>query len=343
MSLVSRLLSSSCDIAPTTKPWQISPIIAARNALSNGVASPLGTAVENTVDPSLLIRPSITDKARTVTYICTSGTLCTSSVMEGVQGVPFGSYVDYIIDEQGWPILLLGGQSLHTQNIKHNPAVSLFCQLPRSRQSQTTAALSRVTIMGTVHPVPEEDLLATKMAFIIVHPYAEQIADSPRFAFYRIKPEKIYFSGGFGVQATWVDVADYEKARPDVLAQEVPTVLSRVNTEKEGELLLMCKHFLGLTNVEGVRIQAIDQLGVDLRVKQGDFTDEYRVGFRNPVRSGEDAKSELMKLFQEVWEREQGEHYSRELPPVTKYAEDILRYDRLTVRDREAPSQQPRF
>eukprot|EP01039_Chlorochromonas_danica_P002766 gene2766-3020_t len=316
--------------------------VVARNALSNGVASPLGTSVENSVDPSFLIRPSITDKARTVTYICTSGTLCTSSVMEGVQGVPFGSYVDYIIDEQGWPILLLGGQSLHTQNVKHNPAVSLFCQLPRSRQSQTTAALSRVTIMGTVHPVPEEDLLATKMAFIIVHPYAEQIADSPRFSFYRIKPEKIYFSGGFGVQATWVDVADYEKARPDVLAQEVPTVLSRVNTEKEGELLLMCKHFLGLTNVEVVRIQAIDQLGVDLRVKQGDFTDEYRVGFRNSVRSGEDAKSELMKLFQEVWEREQGEHYSRELPPVTKYAEDILRYDRFMARDREAPSQQPR-
>eukprot|EP01031_Cornospumella_fuschlensis_P047193 gene47193-57801_t len=57
------------------------------------------------------IRPSTVDKARTVTYICTSGTLCTSSVMEDVQGVPFGSYVDYVIDEKGWPILLLGEQS----------------------------------------------------------------------------------------------------------------------------------------------------------------------------------------------------------------------------------------
>lgn len=79
------------------------------------------------------------------------------------------------------------------------------------------------------------------MAFTIVHPYAEQIADSPRFAFSRIKPARIYFSGGFGVQATWVDVEEYEKARPDVLAQEVPMVLSKVNLDKQQELRLMCK------------------------------------------------------------------------------------------------------
>lgn len=64
------------------------------------------------------IRPSTTDKARTVTYVCTSGTLCTTLGMEGVEGIPFGSYVDYIIDEKGWPILLLNSQSLHSQNIK---------------------------------------------------------------------------------------------------------------------------------------------------------------------------------------------------------------------------------
>ena len=33
---------------------------------------------------------------------------------------------------------------------------------------------------------------------------------------------------------------------------------------------------------------------------RGDYTDEYRVGFRHNVNSAEDAKSEVMKLFQEV-------------------------------------------
>lgn len=40
----------------------------------------------------------------------------------------------------------------------------------------------------------------------------------------------------------------------------------------------------------------------------------------------EDAKSELMKLFQEVWEREHGYYLGEDLPPIMKYAEDILRH-----------------
>lgn len=215
------------------------------------------------------IRPTITDRARTITHICTSGTLCTISSIDGAHNFPFGSYVDYILDEQGWPILLLSEQSLHTQNIQHNPSVSLFVQLPRSHQEQTSASLSRVTVMGTIDEVPADQLTALKLAFAIVHPYSEQIVDSSRFKLVRIKPEKIYFSGGFGVQATWVDIDDYQQAKPDVLAQDVPNVLSRVNFDKQSEIFLLCKHYLRLENVDFARIQAIDRFGIDIRVKSG--------------------------------------------------------------------------
>lgn len=270
-------------------------------------------------------RPSITDGARTITHVCTSGTLCTTSVIDDVLGAPFGSYVDYILDEKGWPVLLLSEQSLHTQNIKANPQVSLFCQLPRSQYGQSAAALSRVTLIGKVEPVPQDDLSPVKLAFTLVHQYADQIVDSPKFMFYRIRPDKIYFSGGFGVMATWVDIAEYESARPDVLAQEVSTMLAKINAEKNAELALLCKHFLKLDQVDGVRIQATDRLGIDLRVKIGEFTDEYRIGFRHSVNSAEDAKSEIMKLFQEAWERDNGFFFTDTLPPVMRYASDILR------------------
>jgi len=273
-----------------------------------------------------IIHPTITDRARTVTHICSGGTLCTTSVMGGVEGFPFGSYVDYILDEKGWPVLLLNEQSMHTQNIRHSQAVSLFVQLPRGREPTTTnAALSRVTFMGKVEKVPNEEITALKFAFILLHPYAEQIADSNKFSFFRIKPDKIYFSGGFGVMSTWINIPEYEQAKPDVLAHDVPNVLSRVNVERQLELILICKHFLGLDDVDLVRIQTIDRLGVDLRITRGEFTDEYRIGFRHPVNSSEDAKSELMKLFQEAWERDQGYFFAEDLPPIKKYAEDILR------------------
>lgn len=124
------------------------------------------------LDDASLIRPSITDKARTITHVCTSGTLCTTSVMDDVQGAPFGSYVDYILDENGWPVLLLSEQSLHTVNVRSHSLVSLFCQLPRSQSKQATAALSRVTLMGSVEAVPDDQLSALKLAFSLVHPYA---------------------------------------------------------------------------------------------------------------------------------------------------------------------------
>ncbi len=123
------------------------------------------------------IRPSETDKARTIAHICGSGTLCTTSTMSDAAGYPFGSYVDYILNEKGWPVMLLSEQSLHTQNIKSNPAVSLFAQLPRAQNTQAAAALSRVTIMGTVFPVEESDETALKLAFSVLHPCAEQITD----------------------------------------------------------------------------------------------------------------------------------------------------------------------
>tara|TARA_A100001035_G_C27742436_1_gene482303 strand:- start:533 stop:1246 length:714 start_codon:yes stop_codon:yes gene_type:complete len=233
--------------------------------------------------------------------------------------------VDYILDDKGWPVLLLSDQSMHTANIKEFPKVSLFSQLPRSSSTDAAAALSRVTVMGEVVEPNTEELSTLKFAFTLIHSYSEQIIDSPKFNIYKIKPTNIYFSGGFGVQGGWVDVPKYEDARPDVLAAEVPAMLSRINLDKQAELFLLCKQFLGLNNVDDVRIQAVDRLGVDLRVKSGDFTDEYRIGFRNEVTSSEDAKSELLKLFQESWERENGYFFTDENPPVTKYAEDILR------------------
>lgn len=54
-----------------------------------------------------------------------------------------------------------------------------------------------------------------------------------------------------------------------------------------------------------------------LFVLTGPYTDEYRVAFRNPVINVEDAKSELVKLFQECWERENtGQFYTDRLPDI---------------------------
>lgn len=69
----------------------------------------------------------------------------------------------------------------------------------------------------------------------------------------------------------------------------------------------------------------IDRLGIDVRVSAATSTDEYRIAFRNPVATSEDAKSELTKLFQEAWERARNSSPWKELPRVEKYAEDVTK------------------
>lgn len=43
------------------------------------------------------------------------------------------------------------------------------------------------------------------------------------------------------------------------------------------------------------------------------------------VASVEDAKSEIVKIFQEAWEKENGFEWEDQGPPIQRYAEDILR------------------
>lgn len=45
----------------------------------------------------------------------------------------------------------------------------------------------------------------------------------------------------------------------------------------------VCKHFLNKTSPDTVTVTTVDRLGLDLRVKARDLTDEFRIGFRQPV------------------------------------------------------------
>jgi putative heme iron utilization protein len=74
-----------------------------------------------------------------------------------------------------------------------------------------------------------------------------------------------------------------------------------------------------------VTVTTVDRLGMDLRLSDGPRTDEFRIGFQQEVASVEDAKSEIVKIFQEGWEREEGFEWDDEGPPVQQYARDIIR------------------
>jgi putative heme iron utilization protein len=313
-----------------------------------------GSSSSSTAEDDYLwsIRLNVFEKARTVTSVCTSGTLCTVSGHDGIQGAPFGSFVDYVLDDEGNPVLLMNEMSMHTMNIERNAVqdgddstqfgtslVTLFTQLSSDNSaSKKGQDVSRCSLTCSVKKIPDtaEDMDILRMRYSLTHTYADQVMDSPKFAFYRLLPEKIYYVGGFGVMAKWVDVDDYQNAAPDVLAKEANIIVSKLNREFRSDLELTAKHLLAVEHLEDIRVSNVDRLGMDVRVtrQQGTrrnklSTDEFRIGFRIPVISVEDAKSEILKVFQEAWEKANGITWGDEeepgsTVPVLKIAEDSL-------------------
>jgi putative heme iron utilization protein len=293
------------------------------------------------------IRLNVFEKAKTVASVCTSGTLCTVSGHEGIEGAPFGSFVDYVLDDEGNPVLLMNEMSMHTINIQKNALsgndggtslVTLFTQLASdtsaSRKGQDVSRCSLTCRVEKIDIMAATDMDIIRMRYSLTHTYADQVMDSPKFHFYRLLPEKIYYVGGFGVLAKWVDVQDYRDAAPDILAKEASQIVNKINEEFEEDLERTAKYILGVEFLEDIRATSVDRLGMDVRVtrKQGTrrnklSTDEFRIGFRIPVISVEDAKSEILKVFQEAWEKAEEITWGDEegdTVPILKIAADSL-------------------
>lgn len=240
-------------------------------------------------------------------------------------------------------MLLMNEMSAHTVNILQSgdvnsegegPLVTLFTQLASGRGQD----VSRCSVTGRVERITSTapDIDTLRMRYAIAHAYADRVMDSPKFAFYRLKPVKIYYVGGFGVTAAWVPVDEYKNAKSDILAQDAAEIVERLNRDHGADLELVGMHLLNVQNLEDVVITGVDRLGMDIRVtsqlrRNKLVTDEFRVGFRIPVQTVEDAKSEILKIFQEAWEKGQGYTWDDEgedLPgsdvPIVQIAEDSL-------------------
>lgn len=85
-------------------------------------------------------------------------------------------------------------------------------------------------------------------------------------------------------------------------------MVTKINNEQREDLELLCTQFIGIQDVDDIVVTTIDRLGMTVRVTHanGERTDEFRCGFVVRVFSLEDAKSEVVKIFQEAWEKEQG-------------------------------------
>ena len=266
------------------------------------------------------------ERARTCASLGVKHGAALSTQTDKLGGAALCTFAEYVLDGDGAPVLLLDARRAeHSKNLQADPRCSLLLQA--RDLDDRAAAVARVTIAGTATPVPKSaaDRVVLETQFGVAHPYADALLEDGRFDLWRVVPDSVFYVGGFGVGTTWVDKDDYTEAKPDAVAHEAVGLCKTLNGDKHAQdRSTIASTLLGLDDSE-VRVDGVDRLGLDVRVKTPDSTDEYRIGFRVPARTVEDAKSEINKLFQEAWELEQGVEYAgayEDKPAVLKRASE---------------------
>src|SRR3954465_9061492 len=105
--------------------------------------------------------PSFAERARTLLHLGRIGSLSTQSLKE--PGFPFGSVMPYGLDAQGRPIFLISTMAMHTQNLRADPRASLL--VTQSDSGGDVLGASRVTLMGDIRPVDEEEVVEARQLY----------------------------------------------------------------------------------------------------------------------------------------------------------------------------------
>ena len=252
----------------------------------SGTASPIAAPPE----------PSFAERARTLLYLGRVGTLSTHS--RKAPGFPFGSVAPYGLDRAGRPTFLISTMAMHTQNLAADGRASLLVTQPGWTEDPLAGA--RVTLVGTVVPLPDGDDGGVRDDYLARHENARHWVDFDDFAFYRMDIVDLYYVAGFGAMG-WVDAAEYGRAAPDPLADSAPGILTHMNADHHDALKLYCRVFAGVEADEAT-MTAVDHLGFRVRARTGERLQGLRINFPREVRSPEAARVVLVEMVRQARE-----------------------------------------
>jgi len=225
-------------------------------------------------------------EARRLLLSKSHGVLSTQS--QEVPGYPFGSITVFCLDADGLPCIYISTLAQHTKNILSNPKLSLTLLESEAGDVQNQG---RLTILADAEPVSRgEKALAER--YYRFFPDARQFAGVHDFSFYRLKPVRIRFIGGFG-NISWVEAKDFLRANPFSASTE-ERILTHMNQDHAKSLRHYLRAFkqLKVADDAPVTMVGIDAEGFHLRWEN----QIQRVVFEAPIETTEEARSALVKM-----------------------------------------------
>lgn len=244
-------------------------------------------------------RPGSAEMARTIVEMMNMGTLSTVSE----SGHPLGTYVGYVLDAEGMPVLRLRAEAEHTKNLGRDKRCSIYVQPPL----QPGAALSRVTLIGTIEATDETEAAKLQRKYDAAHADCVGV-DAPleSDAYYKFQLEECFFVGGYNGSADTVPADAFLSAEADPLKDDAAAIVNDMNETRQDALHSFARYFgqFAEDDVQGVQMTWVDKLGFDIRIVAGEQIHELRVPFSRAVIDERDCRSALTMMAQLAWETE---------------------------------------
>jgi putative heme iron utilization protein len=233
--------------------------------------------------------PSHAERVKTLLTNERVGTIATLSARH--PGWPFASVMPYALAEEGFPLFLISGMAIHTQNALADARARLLVM--QSGGDADPLGSPRATLLGHVRKIdaPSD---AERSAYLDRHPMSRHWIGYSDFAFYRLDVTTIYFVGGFGVMGG-VESSDYVAAEPDPLAASAAQIIEHMNRDHADSVVAITRHFGGLPAEEAVMV-ACDRLGFVVRARLAEGMKGVRIAFPESVTSTEDARRVLVTM-----------------------------------------------
>jgi len=236
--------------------------------------------------------PSFAERARTLMYLGRIGSLSTLSRRQ--PGFPFGSVMPYGLDDHGRPIFLISTMAMHTQNLQADPRASLL--VTQDDASGDPLGASRVTLVGNVRTIPNAEVPASRDLYLARYTNSKYWVDFEDFSFYRLEVVDVYYVGGFGVMG-WVSASEYDRARPDPLADSITEIIEHMNADHKDALVLLARRF-GLIESQEATMTAVDRLGFHVRMKTQEGMRGARIAFLREVTNAAETRKVLVEMVQ---------------------------------------------
>jgi heme iron utilization protein len=245
-------------------------------------------------DQPTVSEPAFGERARTLVYLGRIGSLSTLSRKQ--PGFPFGSVMPYGLDEHGRPVFLISTMAMHTQNLKADARASLL--VTQADAGGDPLGASRATLVGNVRPLPDAQLAEARKLYLALHANSKYWVDFEDFSFYRMDVVDVYYVGGFGVMG-WVSATDYDRSRPDPLAESMPEIIQHMNADHKDALVLLARKFAHLESQEATMTE-VDRLGFHVRLKTQEGMRGARIAFLREVSNPAETREVLVEMVQQA-------------------------------------------